>query len=350
MSHGVDESMSFVVESDINSIRKRGRVDDLAEMESTFDNEAYETLVIDESLLEQWTKYDLKEFHRGVNFDWRVFRPANILKSSFQCLYLTRDNIGSLITCLAKSRSKLEKAARDVLAALRRGPMIITDRILSEMENIWTGENRESRRIGVSTDLFCSIVHSVTISGTWELVRTIFCIAIDKDPLRNIRKHVKRSKSTLRPDGIEEKVVAVDEDTVENFLRYLKSRSGVDSLSFALAHISEVWKPLHMLEYRERGTLSHGSEQTIVLETLSGGIYPIKDVIQFIYKRHKPGGLLEPDAPCLRFSVQLKRFEIQHLTDPPRSLPLSDQIALPKIPANGAIFLCNKDRDHQGVR
>jgi hypothetical protein len=348
MSHGIDESTSLAATSDVNSFRKRARHDDMAETESSSDIETFVTSATDESLLETWTKYDIKPWRGVVDFNWRVFRTPYIIKTSFQCLYLTRDNIGSLFACLATSRSKLEKTARDALAALRRGPMIITDRVLSQMENSWTGENRESRRAEANTRLFCSIVHAATISTeTWELVRTIFCLAVDEDALQDIRKHAKLSKNTYRLDGMEEKAVSVDEHTVKNFLQYLKNRRGEDSLSFALAHISDVWKPVHMLSKKERGTLSPGAEQTIVLQPLSGGIYPIKDVVQSIYKRHKPGGLLEPDAPCLRFSAQLERLEIQHLGDHPRSLPLPAVPVLPTIPENSAIFLCNKNRSYK---
>jgi hypothetical protein len=348
LSHDIDESMSLAATSDVNSFRKRARHDDMAETESTSDIETFVTSAADESLLETWTKYDLKRWHGVVDFNWRVFRTPYIIKASFQCLYLTRDNIGSLFACLATSRSKLQKTARDALAALRRGPMIITDSILSQMESAWTGENRESRRAEASTRLFCSIVHAATISTeTWELVRTIFCLAVDEDALQDIRKHAKLSKNTYRLDGMEEKAVPVDENTVKNFLQHLKNRRGEDSLSFALAHICDVWKPVHMLSKKERGTLSPGAEQTIVLQPLSGGIYPIKEVVQSIYKRHKPGGLLEPDAPCLRFSAQLERLEIQHLADHPRSLPLPAGTVLPTIPENGAIFLCNKYRNYE---
>jgi hypothetical protein len=348
MGHGIDESMSLAATSDVNSFRKRARHDDMAETESTSEIETFVTSATDESLLEAWTKYDIKTGRGVVDFNWRVFRTPYILKTSFQCLYLTRDNIGSLFACLATSRSKLEKTARDALAALRRGPMIITDSILSQMESAWTGENRESRRAEASTRLFCSIVHASTMSiETWELARTIFCLAVDEDALQDIRKHAKLSKNTFRLDGMEEKAVPVDENTVKNFLQYLKNRRGEDSLSFALADISDVWKPVHMLSKKERGTLSPGAEQTIVLQPLSGGIYPIKDVVQSIYKRHKPSGLLEPDAPCLRFSAQLERLEIQHLADHPRSLPLPAGTVLPTIPENSAMFLCNKYRSYK---
>jgi hypothetical protein len=347
MSHGIDESMSLAATSDVNSFRKRARHDDMAETESSSDIETFVTSATDESLLETWTKYDIKTWRGVVDFNWRVFRTPYIIKTSFQCLYLTRDNIGSLFACLATSRSKLEKTAREALAALRRGPMIITDRILSQMESAWTGENRESRRAEATTRLFCSIVHAATITETWELVRTIFCLAVDEDALQDIRKHAKLSKNTYRLDGMEEKAVPLDENTVKNFLQHLKNRRGDESLSFALAHISDVWKPVHMLSKKERGTLSPGAEQTIVLQPLSSGIYPIKDVVQSIYKRHKPGGLLEPDAPCLRFSAQLERLEIQHLADHPRSLPLPAGTVLPTIPENSAIFLCNKYRNYE---
>ncbi|CZR58787.1 uncharacterized protein PAC_08679 [Phialocephala subalpina] len=350
MSHGLNDTMSLTAESDLNSMRKHGRGDDMTDVESTLDIEAFEASASGESLLDAWKKYDLKALHGVMSYNWRAFRSSSIIKSSFQCLYLTRDNIGNVISCLATSRSKLEKIPRDALAALRRGPMIITDRILSQMENTWTGENRESRRAGAGTSdqLFCGIVHAVTISTeTWELVRTIFCIAVDHDALQDIRKHAQLSKKAYRLDGMEEKAVLVDENTVTNILQHLKNRGSEDNLAFAMANVCDVWKPVHMLNEEEREQLSHGAEQPIILQPLVFGSNPMKNVVQGIYKRHKPGGRLEPDTPCLRFSAQIEQLETRHLADHPRSLPLDARIPLPTIPANSAILVCDRNRGHK---
>ena len=110
MSHGLDDTMSLVAESGLNSIRKHGSEDDMSEVESTLNIEACETSTGDESLLDAWKRYDLKSGHGVTRFNCCAFRSSHIIKYlSGVSLYLNRDNIGNIITCLATSRSKLEK-------------------------------------------------------------------------------------------------------------------------------------------------------------------------------------------------------------------------------------------------
>jgi hypothetical protein len=60
---------------------------------------------------------------------------------------------------------------------------------------------RDNRRAGAGDLLFCSIVHTVTISNAWELTRAIFCLAVDRDALRNIRKYAALKIDRL--EGVE---------------------------------------------------------------------------------------------------------------------------------------------------
>jgi hypothetical protein len=109
MSRNLGDTMSLTADSDVYSTRKTYRQEDLSKVESTYDPGFVETSVNDESLLEPWRKYDLK-YPRSVKYwDWRVFRPSYVIKSSFQCLYLTGDNMKSFTDCLARDGPNTRK-------------------------------------------------------------------------------------------------------------------------------------------------------------------------------------------------------------------------------------------------
>jgi hypothetical protein len=63
------------------------------------------------------------------------------------------------------------RMARDALAALRTGAMIVTGLFLSHIEDTWTGKIRTSRDAETGQKKFCSIVYTAAISVSWELTR-----------------------------------------------------------------------------------------------------------------------------------------------------------------------------------
>jgi hypothetical protein len=194
--------------------------------------------------------------------------------------------------------------------------------------------------------IFCSIVHTVSISlKTWELTRTLFCLALDEDTLHQIRQHADLKRPSFRLEGMELTAPSIGGETVTAILEHLKSRSSQDTLSFALTNISDVWKPASMLTRKEQKRIGHEVEQSAVLEPLINGNYPVWSLVQEIYRRHKPSGLLEPDAPCLRFSAQLERLGPRISTSRVISLPIDPKQQLPQIPEDGAMLVAHKYRD-----
>lgn len=350
MSCDLDDSMSLAADSDIHSTRRTYRQEENSEIESTIDSDFLEASANDESLLDPWKKFDIKEQRSPTEWNWLAFRPSYIIKSSFQCLYLTRDNMQSFINCLGESHSKLEKMARDALAAIRKGPMIVTERVLSHIESAWTGTLRDNRRVAAGDKLFCSVVHAVSISpNTWELTRAIFCLAVDQDALRKIRKHAAFKRKTLLLEGIEETAPVLDIESAERIVQQLRNRNSQDTLASAFVHACDVWKPLNMLNHQEQLQLSDEVEGKVVLQRLVSGCYPIKHVVQEIYRRHKASGRLEPDAPCLRFSAQLERLDKHILIDDYSiTVPLDNtRQPLPKMPAHGMVLVYHKMRTHR---
>lgn len=126
MDEDFDTRMSFVADTDINSTRRTCRLDTWSEAETSAGSEEFEVSASNNSLLDAWKTHDLSEPYALGSHDSRVFRHFSIIKTSFQCLYLTGDNMMSFIRCLGDGSSNRKRIARLTLQALRDGPMTVS--------------------------------------------------------------------------------------------------------------------------------------------------------------------------------------------------------------------------------
>lgn len=291
--------------------------------------------------------------HRGRNMTSKlsvgiartIFRASYIIKSAFQCLNITGDNIGTLIATVGGNPQSHAKMARDALAALRTGPMVLTERILSHIEDTWTGTLRRSRHAGKDDRKFCSIVYRVSISDSWELTRAIVCFAVDQSGLGILRRHARLQRKGLRSDGLENTGQIVDENAVTTILQSLRNRDDRDILSNAMSQIHEIWKPVKQLtkqEYRQVGPLAEG-DIVLAPKTWAGGA--IANIVYGTYKRHRQPGLLEPDFPYLRFSARLDQLDSKMSASKIPTLPLRDVEQPPEIVPKSSALLCRQDRN-----
>ena len=340
-----DDTASVATDSDIYSCKRFARGDDITAAESDFGFDNLETSTNDESLLEPWKKYDTLST-RGICFsDLRAFRPSYIVESAFECLNITGDNIGTLIASLGGKPQHLMRMARDALAALRIGPMILTERILSQIEDTWTGTPRTNCHAGISRKKFCSIVYRASISDSWELKRTIVCFAVDQDALDIIRRHASLQRKTFRLDGMEDTAKIVDENTVTKILQSLKNRDHKDIFSNAVSEIHDIWKPVNQLtkeEYREAASIVN---EGIVLKPQTWGGRAIQHIVCETYNRHKQPGLLRPDFPYLRFSARLEQLDTNAAANeaPVLSLGVGEQAA--QVASESSYLVCDENRN-----
>jgi hypothetical protein len=117
-----------------------------------------------------------------------VFRPAWIIESVFQCLYVTKHNIKDLLKSIPKGRSANALATK-VEDALSQNNVPISEDVLSTMEEIWTKKARPQETHGASEGekLFATIIYHTEISSTWELRRCISCAVFDREALDELR-------------------------------------------------------------------------------------------------------------------------------------------------------------------
>lgn len=219
--------------------------------------------------------------------------------------------------------------------------------MISHIENEWTGTFRETHHTAPESKMLCAIVHASSISSkTWELSRTLFCLAVDEDVLSRIRQYSELKNSKFLLKGMEKIATDLDQETVASILSHLKNRNTRDTLASAISHTMDFWRPISRLSSKKRELAGSEYEHSVILEHLLYGS-AIRGLVQEIYRRHKPGGLLEPDYPCVRFSAQFERLERKSAADHRYSLPLEFPNRVPRLPEDGSLLLCSKYRNEK---
>jgi hypothetical protein len=211
--HRYDESASVAADSDNFSSWKHP-LDNTMSLEPDVDIEVLVTKATNKSLLAPWKRYDIEAWRGVCVYDLRCFRPSYVIETAFDCLNITGDSIGTLIASVGSNPQNRTKMARDALTALRASLMVLNERILTQIEDTWTGTIRSSQYPNKDVKKFCSIVHQVTISGSWELTRAIVCFAVDQCGLDILRRHAKFQRKSLRLDDLENTGQVVDENAI----------------------------------------------------------------------------------------------------------------------------------------
>lgn len=174
------------------------------------------------------------------------------------------------------------------------------------------------------------------------------CVVVDQhalDTIRTIRNRVTASGCPVNLHSMEDTAQIVEDDAVAFTLQFLKNRSGIDTLSYALSRTSEVWKPMNLLNKQERQQLGSTSNGGIILKPDNKADRFIRIVVHETYERHKRLGLLESDFPYLRFSARLDQLETRTAVDRCSVPTLRPKRPLPRIPLDSAILVCNQDRN-----
>jgi hypothetical protein len=130
------------------------------------------------------------------NFDCKneVFRPACLIESVFQCLYITKEIFPELYSSVPKRQSPQNlvneadaapeipmKLVKEADTALGINNVLISEHVLSRMEENWTNNARAYRSNDtLESNLFATVIYQTTISRNCELKRYISCLVFDE--------------------------------------------------------------------------------------------------------------------------------------------------------------------------
>jgi hypothetical protein len=130
------------------------------------------------------------------SFDCRneVFHPVCVIESGFQCLYITKEILPELYSSGPKRQSPKNlvngadaapeiprKLGKEADTALGINNVLISEHVLSRMEENWTNNARPYRSNDtLESNLFATIIYQTTISRNCELKRYISCLVFDE--------------------------------------------------------------------------------------------------------------------------------------------------------------------------
>jgi hypothetical protein len=106
--------------------------------------------------------------------------------------------------------------------ALKINNVLVSEHVLSNMEEIWTNKARQPQsQVVWKEGIFAAIVYHTRITENWELKRFISCLAFDEDALRLFREY----SGGKTPHIALKTARRLSERKVEELLQDLQSRT-----------------------------------------------------------------------------------------------------------------------------
>ncbi|KAI9766384.1 MAG: hypothetical protein M1839_004916 [Geoglossum umbratile] len=240
---------------------------------------------------------------RSFDSEIGVFRPASAIETSFQCLYITGDSVGTLIDSLGETNRHIQEYAKRLLRALNKETLVISNRALCSLEEKWTGIPRKTANpAALKKNLFAVVAYQTYLSETWEQKRVISCLAIDEDALRVLCDLSKLKRGIMRIRKAEVPGKRVDEQAVEGIVQALLGQSISFNLAAAIARKTLVLTTKSVPWEPDRSSpISPSQFEFVDAESLH---WQIQECVCTVYKRHKIGRR-EPTDPYIRFSSRL---------------------------------------------
>ena len=160
-----------------------------------------------------------------------VIRNANIVRARFLALYITRDNIDSVLRSL-DTEEKAQRTARDLLRLLRESWRVTSD-TLDGLEFMWTGQQQESSDLYGVEQIFCAVFNvAAYISPSWEQVLELSFVAIAEDALPDLKE---RASSIRGTSVFPSELPFVSQKHLTGYLRFARQGSIRSTLQAAIA-------------------------------------------------------------------------------------------------------------------
>ena len=148
-----------------------------------------------------------------------VLRHASYMESRFLGLYVTADNVGSLLQTLATESDSIKFAQRLIRCLLKPARMTITGEVLNALEKLWTGDIRGSANpLSAKTKISVRVVYRTWLTAEWNQVRELCYVAVSEDGLDVLDKALG---STRRTEKARKDAVPVDRLLVETMFNRL---------------------------------------------------------------------------------------------------------------------------------
>jgi hypothetical protein len=220
-----------------------------------------------------------------------VVRHASLIKSEFCCIFITRDNVQTMLQSM--QQAKLKIFCGKTLGHMKDASLVSLS-ALNAIERQWTGSSRLSSHQLAETKFYTIMSVTTYISSTWHLIRELFVFAIAQDAWTDfaVASKLKLNRGKTREPLLFEEV---DEETLLNTIKRLQAGSPLQVLHAAIV----------------RRSVKIALEMDDCLSVQRDDDGDFRRIVHFVYMAFKKG-TLEPQEPFIRFS---RRLDQQHLFD-----------------------------------
>ncbi|KAI0403515.1 hypothetical protein F4802DRAFT_291941 [Xylaria palmicola] len=125
-----------------------------------------------------------------------LVQPTSSVHYHFDGLFITEENVGSLLVLSRKPNSKLSLSSEDahhLIECLRRpDELIVTSQhVLNELEDMWTGRRRpfnSSFYSASEVEVYAVLEYRCFIDESWNIIRQLTCLSVSETAFRALVK------------------------------------------------------------------------------------------------------------------------------------------------------------------
>ncbi|CAM1508637.1 Fc.00g054850.m01.CDS01 [Cosmosporella sp. VM-42] len=280
-----------------------------------------ETTVLRED--EESYQFYMKRFAPRYYDDQLQCRPANYVESRYCCLFITRDNIRTLLDSLSDTR---KKTLFGFIAHGNTKWLHLDLETTYAMEKQWTGNTRNLSAQPPSTVFYTAVSCTSYISSDWNLTRELYTVAVENDDrvIRELKIQTWRLSCHQVP-----------QDTMVSTLRRLQAGSPADILLDAITRrcvTLEHIKTVNTIDLTSSEVAAAG--RTPLIEPIDND-GKIRHSVHEIYETFKKG-IIEPEETFLRISKRHGLQDRLHLGVPRFQIPEKTPL---RISGSGCIWV-----------
>ncbi|KAF2809204.1 uncharacterized protein BDZ99DRAFT_533885, partial [Mytilinidion resinicola] len=164
-------------------------------------------------------------YHR-LDSAYGAVRDARSIRSRFMSLYITEDNLSAFMTSM-RTTEQAKSAARAILRFLRDCWRVSAE-ALDNIEQMWTGKDRENENLYRPTKCFLVMVTlSAYLSPSWEQTRELSYLAVSVDAIEALVRHADQK---IVGDWKVSQLPYIDKDVFVGWFRAFRSITIEDNL------------------------------------------------------------------------------------------------------------------------
>ena len=301
-----DTASSIYPDSDIFSTRHQ---EDYSGFSDGEDNDKFQRYIA------------LQKAYKDLDSNTAVIRNATFIENRYCCIYVTRDNVQTLLQSMPQTKAQL---LCHLIMEQMSDSLLLDLSTLIGMEEQWTGNLRLSPSGHLQQMRFHSVVSSTNyLSEDWQQVRELYVVAIAEDAwdsIFNASNPWENKCRAARPrlDGV------VNQGLMATMLKRLLAGSTAETLLASITRraVKMVLDPINAISSDKSSVVNNFSELQGYNAALDDGL--LRHIVHHIYDSFKRGNM-EPPEPFIRASRRLVQqdllqFDVEAL--PQREEPL----------------------------